>query len=84
MDLGIFQETKVTNGIYTCGSTGYSVIATDAPSQHRGCVAVFNRPAPYFAVEAVQKFGPNVVGFHLETGGRRWYIVVCYLATDNT
>ena len=45
---------------------------------------MFYWPAPYFAVEAVQQFGPNVVGFHLATGERRWYIVVCYLAPDNT
>ena len=32
MDLGIFQETKLTDGIYTRGSAGYSVVATDAPS----------------------------------------------------
>ena len=68
MDLGIFQETKVTDGIYTRGSAGYSVVATDAPSRHRGGVAVFCRPAPHFAVEAVHKFGPNVAGFQLATG----------------
>ena len=84
MDLGIFQETKVTGVIYTCGSDGYSVVATDAPSRHRGGVAVFHRPEPHFAVEAVQKFGPNVVGFQLATEARRWYIVGCYLAPDNT
>ena len=32
MDLGILQETKLTDGIYTRGSAGYSVIASDAPS----------------------------------------------------
>ena len=32
IDLGIFQETKFTEGIYTCESAGYRVIATDAPS----------------------------------------------------
>ena len=83
-DLGIFQETKLTDGIYTRGSAGYSVIATDAPSQHCGRVAVFHRPAPHFAVEAVQKFGPNIIGFQLVTGARRFYIVGCYLAPDNT
>ena len=41
MDLGIFQETKVTDCIYTCGSAGYSVIATDAPSRHCSGLAVF-------------------------------------------
>ena len=50
MDLGIFQETKLTGGVYTCGSAGYSVIAMDAPIQHRGGVAVFYRPSPRYAV----------------------------------
>ena len=71
MDLGIFQEKKVTDGIYTHGSAGYSVVATDTPSRHRSRVAVFYRPAPHFAVEAVQKFGPNVAGFQMATGARR-------------
>ena len=63
MDLCILQETKLTNGIYTRGSDGYSVVATDAPSRHRGGVAIFYRSEPHFAVEAVEKFGPNVIGF---------------------
>ena len=83
MDLGIFQETKVTDCIYTRGSAGYSVVVTDAPSQHRGGVAVSHQTAPHFAVESVHKFGPNVVGFQLAMGERRGYIVGCYLAPDN-
>ena len=67
MDLGIFQETKLTDGIYTHGSDGYSVISTTAPSRHRSGVAIFHRPSPHFAVEAVQHFGPNVIGFQLAT-----------------
>ena len=50
MDLGILQETKLTDGIYTGGSAGYSIVATDAPSQHHGGVAIFHRPALHFAV----------------------------------
>ena len=53
MDLGIFQETKCKYGIYTRESDGYCVVATDAPSQHRGRVALFYRPSPLFEVEAV-------------------------------
>ena len=68
MDMGIFQETKVTDRIYTRRSAEYSVVTTDAPSRHRGRVAVFHRLAPHFAMKAVQKFGPNVVGFQLATG----------------
>ena len=53
MDLGIFQETKCTDGIYTRESAGYRVVTTGAPSRHRGGVALFYRPSPFFAVEAV-------------------------------
>ena len=64
MDLGIFQETNVTGRLYTNVSTGYSVIATDVPIQHRGGVAVFN----CLVVGAVQQFRLNVVRFQMETG----------------
>ena len=84
MDLGIFQETKMTDRIYTRGSAGYSAVATDAPSQHRRGVAIFHWPASQFAVEAVQQFRPNVIGFQLATGARRRHIVGCYLSPDNT
>ena len=84
MDLGILQEMKLTDGIYTRRSAGYSVVTTDVPSRHRGGVAIFHRPEQHFAVEAVQKFEPNVIGFQLATGEQRWYIVGCYLAPDNT
>ena len=71
MDLGIFQEKKLTDGIYTRGSAGYSVVATDASSRHRGGVAIFHRPAPHFVVEAVQQFEPNVIGFQPAKGAQR-------------
>ena len=84
MDLGIFQGKKFTDGIYTRGSAGYNIIATDAPSRHRSGVAMFHRPASNFAVEAVHQFGPNIVGFQLAAGERWWYIVGCYLTHDDT
>ena len=64
--------------------TGYSVIATDSPSRHCNRVAVFYWPSPCYAVEAIHHFRPNVIGFHLTTGERRWYIVGCYLTPDYT
>ena len=84
MDLGIFQETKCTDVIYTRKLAGYSVVATDAPIRHRVGVAIFYRPSPLFTVEAVRHFGPNVIGFQLATGARWWYIIGCYLASDDT
>ena len=49
MDLGILQETKLTDGVYTCGLASYNVIATNAPSRHRGGVALFYRSTPPFS-----------------------------------
>ena len=83
IDLGVFQETKCTDGIYTFKSAGYRVVATDAPSRHRGGVALFYRPSALFAVEEVREYGPNVISFEVATGRRRWYIIGCYLAPDD-
>ena len=77
MDLGIFQETKCTDKIYTRESAGYRVVATDASSRHRGGVALFYRPSSLFAVEAVRQYGPNVMSFELATGAWRWCIIGC-------
>ena len=84
MDLRILQEKKLTDGIYTRGSAGYSVIATNAPSRHRSGVALFYRSKPHFVVEAVEKFGPNVLGFQIATGAQQWYIVGVYTAPEDT
>ena len=35
-------------------------------------------------MEVVEKFGPNVLGFDLATGARRWYIVGVYIAPEDT
>ena len=84
LDLGIFQETNITGGVYTCVSAGYSVVATDTPSRHRGGVAVFYRPSPRYAVEAIQKFVTNFFGFQLAMGEQQFYIIGYCLAPDDT
>ena len=61
MDLGIFQETKCTDRIYTRESARYRVVATDVPSQHQGGVALFYKSSPLFAVEAIREYRPNVM-----------------------
>ena len=70
MDMRILHETILTDGLYTRGSAGYNVIATDAPSRHRGGVALFYRSTPHFVVEAMERCGPNVMGFHPRAIGR--------------
>ena len=37
-------------------------------------------PTPRFAVEAVEKCGPNVMVWQVVTGEKRWYIVGDYIA----
>ena len=32
----------------------------------------------------MRHFSPNFFGFQLVTGARRWYIIGCYLAPDDT
>ena len=43
-------------------------------------VALFYRSTPHFVVEAVERFGSNVMGFQVVTGEQRWYIVGAYVA----
>ena len=56
----------------------------DAPIRNRVRVAVFYQASLRFEIYAIQKFGPNVVSFQMETGEKRCYIMGCYLAPDNT
>ena len=71
MDLGVLQETKCTDGVYTRASAGYRVVATDAPSRHRGGIALFYKEGADFAVEEVRPYGPKVISFEVVTGRRR-------------
>ena len=75
MDLGVFQETKLTNCIYRRESSGYTVVATEALSAHSGDNALFYWKAEHFSVEAFQAHGENFVRFQLALGDRMWYIV---------
>ena len=79
VDLGIFQETKVTGGIYARSGFGYSVFATDAPSPHCGGVALFWRESDLFEVEAERSWGANVISFQLVTGLGRYYVIGGYI-----
>ena len=83
MDMGVMQETNITDGVYTRASAGYRVVATDAPSRQRGGIVLLYREGAGFAVEEVRPYGPNVISFEVVTGRRRWYIIGCYLAPDD-
>ena len=77
VNLRVFQETKVTEGIHTLESSGYRVVASEAQSAHSGGVVVFYHAEEHFSVEALQLYGANVVSFQLVSGGQRWHIRGC-------
>ena len=78
VDVGVFQETKITGGIYPRTGFGYSVLAMDAPSRWCGGVALFWRDCMRCAVEEQRVWGPNVVTCQLVTGRGRFYCIGAY------
>ena len=71
MDVGVFQETKLMEGIYSWFSAGYKVAATPAPIQHQGGVVIFYWDSPVLAVEEICHFGANVITCQMAVGERR-------------
>ena len=67
MDARVFQETKVTDGIYTRVLARYRVVATSAPSRHRGSIALLYWDSPNFTVDAIRQFGANIIVCQLST-----------------
>ena len=83
VDLGVFLETKLTGGIYTRFSSGYSVVASDAASAHQGGITLFWRPNKSYEVEDWRVRSPNVLSFVIVTGGTRFYAVGCYIPPND-
>ena len=82
-DLGILMETKVTDGIYTQKLSGYSVVASNAPSAHQGGIALFWQPNKLYLVEDWRIRGLNVLTFVLVMGSCQFYAVGCYIPPNN-
>ena len=83
VDIAIIQETKLTGCIYTRFSSGYTVVATDAPSAHQGGIALCVRENDIFEVEETKIWHPNVLSFELVTGVDRYFVVGCYIPPDD-
>ena len=75
VDVMVFQETKIADGIYTSRSARYKVVATPSPSRHWVGVTRFYR------VKSIHQFGTNIIAYKLVTGNRRCYIIGCSLVT---
>ena len=82
MELGVFQETKVTDGIYMIVLAGYRIILSDAPRRYCEGVDVFFQDVPHFQVKAIHPHGPNVTSFQLDSVRRHWFIVICYITSN--
>jgi hypothetical protein len=79
VDLGVFLETKLTGGTYTQNSSGYSVVASDAPRVHQGGIVHFWQANKLYEVEDWCIHGPNMLSFVVVTGSQRFYIMGCYI-----
>ena len=84
-DIAFLQETKVTGGIYTRHSSGYKIVASDAPSKQKGRIALaWREDHEAFEVEATAVRAPGVMTFQLRTGNARYYVIGCYIAPSDT
>jgi endonuclease/exonuclease/phosphatase family metal-dependent hydrolase len=79
VDIGILTEAKLTDGVYSRFSQGYTITATEATSHRQGGVALCFRENEYFQVEASVCHGPNVISCELVTGQRRVPLVGVYI-----
>ena len=79
VDVGILQETKLTDRIHERQGEGYYVWATEAERRHRGRILVVWREDTSCKVEGIVNFGPNVESFLLTLGLRGWYVVGEYV-----
>ena len=79
VDVGVLQETKLTDSIHVCQVEGYFLWVTKAENRHWGVVAVVWREDARWQVEGIFNFGPNVESFLLTLGSQRWYVVGAYV-----
>ena len=78
VDVAVFQETKVTHGVYPRSGHGYSVFAADTSRKRCGGVALVWRDCDSCAVEEQKSWGANVLSCHLITGRGKYYLIGAY------
>jgi hypothetical protein len=83
VNLRVFLVTKLTGGIYTWNSSGYSVVASNAPSAHKGGSALFWQANKMYKVEDWRIHGPNVLSFVIEMESQHVHVVGCYIPPNN-
>jgi exonuclease III len=78
-NIAVLQETKLTQGIYTRHSSGFSVVASEAPSAHQGGLALCWKESPLYELEEWKFWSPHVLSFRLITGEFKFWVVGCYI-----
>ena len=74
------QETKFADRRFAArAASGYTILATDAPSAHCGGVALLYKESAQFELEEATIRGNNVISFELETGSERYFVVGAYI-----
>ena len=68
VDVGVLQETKLTDGIHARQGEGYYVWATEAERRHQWRISVFWSEDAEWQMEGITNFGPNVASFLLMLG----------------
>jgi hypothetical protein len=79
VDIGFLLETKLTGGIYTRYSSGYSVLASSATSVRQGGIALFWRGNNSYEVEETQIWGANIISLQLKMDNAQFFVVGCYI-----
>ncbi len=77
--IGFLLETKLTGGIYTRYSSGYSVLASPATSVRQGGIALFWRGNNSYEVKETQIWGANVISIQLKMDNVRFFVMGCYI-----
>lgn len=83
IDLGFLTETKLSHDKYTRNCEGYAVYSTRS-DPFKGGVALFYRNSPYWTIEGIQPFGPNVLRCSLVCGNRRWTCLGIYIPPSDS
>jgi hypothetical protein len=82
IDIGILQETKITDDKYKKKSFG--IIATKAISAFQGGIAIAYRTSAWWSIESIRLYHPNVISFTLVTGKRRYSCLEAYIPPGDT
>ncbi len=79
VDIGFLLEFKLTGGIYTRYSSGYSVLALTATSVRQGRIALFWRSNNSYKVKETQIWGVNIISLQLRMDNIQFFVVRCYI-----